>query len=449
MVVDVIVLAAGLGSRMLSEMPKVLHCIGQAPLIAHVISAVAPLTPRCVIAVVGHGAAAVVKTVSALHADATCIEQGDMLGTGHAVAQALPALPPAVDGAMSKVLVLFGDTPLVRSETLQRMIDSPAAVTVLGFEAVDPTGYGRLIEEDGSLVAIVEHRDAGPAERAVTLCNSGVMCVEAATLRSLVPQIGTDNAKGEYYVTDIVALARKAEQSCAVIRCAEEETLGVNDRAGLATAEAAFQTRKRAEILSAGVTLTAPETVHLALDTVIGPDSVVGPFVVFGPGVTVENGAEILPFSHLEGCHVSQGARIGPHARLRPGAEIGAGARIGNFVEVKEAQIAQGAKINHLSYVGDAQIGEDANIGAGAITCNYDGVMKHRTEIGARAFIGSNSALVAPVRIGDDAMVGSGSVITRDVEAGALAIARGAQTNKPGLARRLMERLRAIKAARR
>lgn len=458
MVVDVVVLAAGLGSRMRSELPKVLHCIGGAPLLAHVFAAVAPLAPRRRVAVVGHGAAAVTAGIHAIDPDVVCVDQGEMLGTGHAVRKALAALcadpdpDPNADAdadPMDKTLVLFGDTPFLRSATLQRLIDSPAAIAVLGFEAADPFGYGRLVETEGRLDAIVEERDASPNERAITLCNAGVMCVQSAALHQLIPKIDKNNAKGEYYLTDLVALARRYGLDCAAIRCPEDETMGIDSRIDLATAEAVFQAARRRALLSQGVTMTAPETVFLAHDTVIGPDSVIGPHVVFGPGVTVENGAEILPFSHLEGCHIARGARVGPYARLRPGAEIGSDARIGNFVEVKEAQIQSGAKINHLSYVGDAAVGEAANIGAGAITCNYDGVMKHRTEIGARAFIGSNSALIAPVRVGEDAFVSSGSVITSDVPGGDLALARARQTNKSGLALRLMARLRAVRAARR
>ena len=292
----------------------------------------------------------------------------------------------------------------------------------------------------------MEAKDATPEELAITLCNSGVIAADAQVLFHLVGQVGRDNAAGEYYLTDIVALARAGRMSARVVTCPEAETLGVNTRADLAAAEAAFQAGKRAEAMENGATLTAPETVFFAHDTHLGRDVVVEPHVVFGPEVTVESGATIRAFSHLEGCHVSEGCVIGPYARLRPGAELDRGVRVGNFVEVKAAQVAEGAKINHLSYIGDAEVGARANIGAGTITCNYDGVFKHRTVIGADAFIGSNTALVAPVRVGDGAMTGSGSVVTQDVPDGALALGRSKQVNKDGFAARLMAKLRAAKA---
>jgi bifunctional UDP-N-acetylglucosamine pyrophosphorylase/glucosamine-1-phosphate N-acetyltransferase len=345
--------------------------------------------------------------------------------------------------------VIYADTPFLRPETLAAMLEARTRhdVVVLGFEPADPGRYGRLVlAADGSLERIVEWKDASDAERAIPLCNSGVICCGTPLLADLLPGIGTDNASGEYYLTDIVGLARARGLSCGVVRCDEAETLGVNARADLALAEAAFQARARAEALAAGVTLTAPETVHFAWDTALGRDVEVEPMVVFGPGVTVETGARIRAFSHLEGCHVSAGAVIGPYARLRPGAEIAETARIGNFVEVKAAEIGAGARVNHLTYVGDAEVGAGSNIGAGTVTCNYDGVSKHRTVIGANAFIGSDTMLVAPVRVGEEAVTGSGSVITRDVEAGALALGRARQENKPGFGRRLMQRLRAATA---
>ncbi|TNF57949.1 MAG: bifunctional UDP-N-acetylglucosamine diphosphorylase/glucosamine-1-phosphate N-acetyltransferase GlmU, partial [Rhodobacteraceae bacterium] len=319
---------------------------------------------------------------------------------------------------------------------------------VLGFEAQDPGRYGRLVTEGDALLRIVEFKDATDEERAISLCNSGIVMADGPTLLGLVEAVGNDNAAGEYYLTDIVAIARGRGLSAGFVTCPEAETLGINSRAELARAEALFQARARAEHIENGVTLMAPETVHFALDTVIGRDAVVEQNVVFGPGVTVESGATIRAFSHLEGAHVSRGAVVGPYARLRPGAELAEDARIGNFVEVKAALIGEGAKVNHLSYIGDATVGARSNIGAGTITCNYDGVMKHHTTIGAGVFIGSNTMLVAPVTIGDEAMTGSGSVITQDVEAGALAIARAPQTAKPGAARRLMDLLRARKRKR-
>ncbi|HEU0222320.1 MAG TPA: bifunctional UDP-N-acetylglucosamine diphosphorylase/glucosamine-1-phosphate N-acetyltransferase GlmU [Paracoccaceae bacterium] len=443
---SVIILAAGIGSRMNSDLPKVLHRLGGAPLLAHVLRSVAALEPERLIVVTGHCAEAVEAETRTATEAALFVRQAEPLGTGHAVREALPLL----EGAEGDVFLLFGDTPFIGPDTLQAMRaarEEGAALVLLGFETAEPEApYGRLILQDGRLDRIVEWNDATPEERAVRLCNSGLMCADAALLRDLVPRIGTANAKGEFYLTDLAALAREAGQDIRVVTCAEAEALGINSRAELAAAEAAFQARRRAEILAAGVTLIAPETVYFALDTEIGADTVIGPQVVFGPGVTIENGAEIRAFCHLEGCHVSAGARIGPFARLRPGAEIAEDAHIGNFVEIKEAAIGRGAKVNHLTYIGDASVGAGANVGAGTITCNYDGVSKHRTEIVDRAFIGSNTALVAPVRVGAEALVAAGSVITEPVPDGALAIARGRQVVKRGLAVRLMERLRAAKA---
>ncbi len=442
-----IVLAAGQGTRMNSDRPKVLHDLAGAPLLVHAMRAGAAAGADRTVVVVGPDAGAVRMAALAEQPEAAVVEQTERLGTGHAVMQALPAL----DGLSGDALVLYGDTPLIRSETLAAMFAARADgndVVVLGFHATDPGRYGRLVVEDGTLVRIVEAKDADDAERAISLCNSGVVCAGLDLLRTLLPRLNRDNAAGEYYLTDIVALARAEGRRAAAVICEEAETLGVNSRAELARAEAAFQARARQQALETGVTLTAPETVFFAHDTVIGRDAEIGPNVVFGPGVTVESGARILPFCHLEGCHVSRGATVGPFARLRPGAELAEDVRVGNFVEVKNAQVAEGAKINHLSYVGDAEVGAAANIGAGTITCNYDGVMKHRTEIGARAFIGSNTALVAPVTVGAEAMTGSGAVITKDVPPGALAIARAEQVNKPGFALRLMQRLRARKERR-
>ena len=443
MSVAVIILAAGAGTRMQSDLPKVLHQVAHAPLVAHAIASTAELTPSRFVVVTGHGADAVEAEVSNFLPEASFARQEERLGTGHAVAQARPAL----EGFAGKALVLFGDTPFVKPETLSRMLASDADITVLGFEAANPKGYGRLVlGADGFLDRIVEQKDANAAEDAVTLCNSGVMCVAVPQMFDLIDRIDNTNASGEYYLTSLPEIGNAQGLKTAVVTCEEAETLGVNSRTDLAKAEALFQSRARSELLANGVSLHAPDTVFLAQDTVIGRDAVIEANVVFGPGVTVESDARIRAFSHLEGCHVSAGAIVGPYARLRPGAEIGPDAKVGNFVEIKSADIQAGAKVNHLSYVGDATVGEAANIGAGAITCNYDGVMKHRTEIGERAFVGSNSSLVAPVTIGKQALVGSGSVITQNVPDGALAIGRGDQVNKPGLAIRLMDRLRAIKA---
>jgi bifunctional UDP-N-acetylglucosamine pyrophosphorylase/glucosamine-1-phosphate N-acetyltransferase len=420
--------------------------LGAAPILHHALAAGRALDPERVIVVAGHGAAEVAGAARAFDDRVEIVTQVEQLGTGHAVAQAMPLLAQAA----GDVIVLYGDTPFVRSETLEQMLLARARheVVVLGFEAADPGRYGRLIAQGETLDRIVEWKDATSEERAITLCNSGVICADALVLRDLVGRIGNANAAGEYYLTDIVALAREAGHSAGVVLCEEAETLGINTRAELARAEFAFQARMRAIALEEGVTLTAPDTVFFALDTFIGRDAVVGPHVVFGPGVTIESGAEILAFSHLEGCHVSRGATVGPFARLRPGAELAEDVHVGNFVEIKNAVLDEGVKVGHLTYLGDAHVGERTNIGAGTVTCNYDGVMKHRTEIGPRAFIGSNTMLVAPVTVGRDAMTASGSVISQDVPAEALALGRARQVNKPGLAVRLMDRLRAIKAGR-
>ncbi|MFN4173066.1 MAG: bifunctional UDP-N-acetylglucosamine diphosphorylase/glucosamine-1-phosphate N-acetyltransferase GlmU, partial [Pseudorhodobacter sp.] len=419
MPVSLIVLAAGQGTRMNSDLPKVLHRLGAAPILHHALAAGRVLDPERIVVVAGHGAADVAKAARGFDDRVEIVEQAEQLGTGHAVAQAVPLLA----GATGDVIVLYGDTPFVRSETLEAMLAARAAhsVVVLGFEAADPGRYGRLVTRGEGLERIVEWKDATPEERAITLCNSGVICASSELMRDLVGQIGNRNAAGEYYLTDIVGLARAAGHSAGVVLCDEAETLGINTRAELARAESAFQSRMRSLALEEGVTLTAPDTVFFALDTFIGRDAVIGPNVVFGPGVTIESGAEIRAFCHLEGCHVSRGATVGPFARLRPGAELAEDVHVGNFVEIKNAVLDEGVKVGHLTYLGDAHIGEQTNIGAGTVTCNYDGVMKHRTEIGARAFIGSNTMLVAPVTIGRDAMTASGSVISQDVPAVALA----------------------------
>jgi bifunctional UDP-N-acetylglucosamine pyrophosphorylase/glucosamine-1-phosphate N-acetyltransferase len=367
------------------------------------------------------------------------------LGTGHAVLQARAAL----DGFTGDAIVLYGDTPFIGQDTIEALTAARAQhdVVVLGFEAADPARYGRLVVEGDQLTQIVEYKDATEAQRAITLCNSGVMAADAGVLFDLLDGLGNDNASGEYYLTDAVAIARARGLSAGTVTCPEAETLGINSRAELARAEAVFQAAKRAEAMDNGVTMYAPDTVFFAHDTYVGRDSVIEQNVIFGPGVTVESGVKIRAFSHLEGCHVSRGATVGPFARLRPGAELAEDVHVGNFVEIKNAVIDEGAKVNHLSYIGDAHVGEATNIGAGTITCNYDGVFKHHTEIGARAFIGSNTMLVAPVRVGDEAMTGSGSVITTDVPDGAIGIARARQANKEGLARRLFASLRAAKAA--
>ena len=445
MQVCVIVLAAGMGTRMNSDLPKVLHPLAGVPMLHHALSAARSLEPSRVVVVTGHEAEAVAKSTHAFDEAYETVIQDPQLGTAHAVAQAAALLAQAEGEA----IVLYGDTPFVRPETLTTMLEARAthAVVVLGFEAADPGRYGRLIVQGDQLAQIVEYKDATDAQRALTLCNSGVVCAQSRTLFDLVAKVGNANAAGEYYLTDIIALARAQGLSVGYVTCPEAETLGINTRHQLAAAETAFQTRARFDALENGVTLTAPDTVYFALDTWVGRDATIGPHVVFGPAVTVESGAEVKGFCHLEGCHISRGAKVGPFARLRPGAELAEDVHVGNFVEIKNSVLDEGVKVGHLTYLGDAHVGEFTNIGAGTVTCNYDGVMKHHTKIGKGVFIGSATMLVAPVSLGDGSMTGSGSVITQNVPAGALALGRASQVNKPGLAVRLFERLKAIKAA--
>jgi bifunctional UDP-N-acetylglucosamine pyrophosphorylase / glucosamine-1-phosphate N-acetyltransferase len=424
---------------MRSARPKALHAIANRSLLAHVLDAVGKAGGTMAAVVVGPNADAVASETKRVLPGAEIFIQAERKGTAHAVLAAKAAIARAPDD----VLVIFADTPLIRPQTLVRMRDSlaqGAAIVVLGFRPRDPTGYGRLIVDEGELVAIREELDASPAERALDLCNGGLMAFAGTSALAILERIGNANRKGEYYLTDAVAIARAMGLKATVIETEEDDVRGINTKAQLAETEAVLQQRLRQAAMEAGVTLVAPETVHLSVDTKFGRDVTVEPFVVFGPGVTVEDNAVIRSFSHLERAHVGNGALVGPYARLRPGAQLGEGVHIGNFVEVKEAVIETGAKANHLSYIGDATVGAGANVGAGTITCNYDGIAKHRTEIGKNAFIGSNSALVAPVKIGDGAYVGSGSVITQDVPAEALAVARGRQTVKEGWAARLRAR---------
>mgnify|MGYP001827453628 CR=1 FL=1 len=442
--IALVILAAGKGTRMNSDLPKVLHPLAGAPLLVHAMEAGAPLAPDHTIIVAGFGAEAVRHAALAHDPTAKVVEQKEQLGTGHAAAQAREALA----GYEGAVVVLFGDTPFVQPETLEAMVKAQAehAVVILGFDAADPSRYGRLVMNGDTLERIVEYKDTTDEERAITLCNSGVLACSGPLLFELLDELDNDNAAGEYYLPDVVSLARQRGLGATVVRCDESETLGINSRAELAAAEAAFQERARRHAFEVGVTMPAPHTVHFAYDTVVGRDTVIEPNVVFAPGVTVESGVNIRAFSHLEGCHVSRGSIVGPYARLRPGTELSEDVRIGNFVEVKNARLDTGSKVNHLSYIGDATVGARTNIGAGTITCNYDGVMKHRTDIGEDVFIGSNTMLVAPVHIGDQAMTGSGSVITSDVEPEALALARAPQIEKPGMATKILDYLRAKKA---
>jgi len=444
MSIAVVILAAGKGTRMQSDLPKVLHPLAQVPILAHAIRSARFSDPEKMVIVAGHGFSQVAKAALEFAPDAIVVEQAEQLGTGHAVAQAKSALED-FDG---DVIVLYGDTPFISEDTIAAIQSARRSsdLVVLGFDAADPARYGRLVTQGDVLDRIVEFKDATPKERAITLCNSGVMAAKASDLFSWIDQVGNSNASGEYYLTDCVGIARSAGKTATVVRCDEAETLGINSRAELASAEAAFQSRMRCEMLDTGITLYAPDTVFFAYDTVIGRDCIIEQNVVFGPDVTIESGATIRAFSHLEGCHVSRDAVVGPYARLRPGAELSEGVKIGNFVEVKNALIAEGSKVNHLSYIGDAEIGKGSNIGAGTITCNYDGVFKHRTTIGDNVFVGSNTMLVAPVTLGDHSMTASGSVITKDVPASDLAIARAEQVNKTGLAVKLFDILKMRKA---
>ncbi|WP_171128123.1 MULTISPECIES: bifunctional UDP-N-acetylglucosamine diphosphorylase/glucosamine-1-phosphate N-acetyltransferase GlmU [unclassified Ruegeria] len=447
MSIALVILAAGKGTRMNSDLPKVLHPIAQTPMLVHAMRAGGALNPEHTVIVTGHGAELVAKAARAEDETATIVVQDEQLGTAHAVAQARDAL----QGFEGDVIVLFGDTPFINPETLQRMVEARQShdLVMLGFDIAEiQPRYGRLIMEGNRLVQIVEYKDATEEQRAIRFTNSGLMACDTKLMFELINQVSNENASGEYYLTELPALANARGLSCTAIKCDEAETLGVDSRVDLAEADGVFQTRARTELMQLGVTLMAPETVYLSADTVIGRDTVIEPNVVFGPGVTVESGATIRAFSHLEGCHVSRGATIGPYARLRPGAELAENTRVGNFVEIKNAEIAEGAKVNHLSYIGDATVGAGSNIGAGTITCNYDGVMKHKTTIGENVFVGSNTMLVAPVTVGDGAMTATGTVVTRDVEPDALAVARARQENKPGYARKLFDMLKAKKARR-
>jgi bifunctional UDP-N-acetylglucosamine pyrophosphorylase / glucosamine-1-phosphate N-acetyltransferase len=436
-----IVLAAGKGTRMKSDLPKVLHRLAGAPMLAHVLRSAqsAGIKQGCV--VVGPGMDDVGAAARALDPNLGVFVQPDQFGT----ADAVKAAAPAFEGAGGAVLVLYGDTPLLRTETLKAVLgelEAGADVVVIGFEAQDPTGYGRLLfDEKGRLAGIREEKDASAAERALTLCNSGIMAFRSrTTLGALLAKIGNDNAKGEFYLTDAVALARKDGLQARVVLSNAEEVLGVNSRAELATAEALMQRRLRNAVMAGGATLVAPETVFFSYDTAVGRDVLIEPNVVIGPHVVIEDGVTIKGFCHIESATIGHGATVGPFARLRPGAALAKNAHVGNFVEIKNADVAEGAKVNHLTYIGDASVGPKANIGAGTITCNYDGFAKHRTEIGAGAFIGSNSSLVAPVKIGDGAYVGSGSVITKDVPADALAVTRPPQEERTGWAAKVRAR---------
>ena len=442
----IVILAAGKGTRMKSDLHKVLHPIAGRPMLEHLLDSAAQLAPERQVVVAGHGREQLAK---ALGDRARIVVQDPQLGTGHAVLQAKEALADF----SGDVLILYGDVPFVSAASMRAMIerlhaDDAPQVVVLGFEPVEPLQYGRVIAENGRILAMVEHKDATLEQRAVRLCNSGLMAARAQDLFALLEQVGNDNAQGEYYLTDIVNIANQHGGTCAVIVTPDaDEVAGINSRGELAQAEARWQVRRREQAMADGVTLIAPETVWFAWDTVLGRDVIIEPNVVFGPGVTVADTVVIHAFSHLEGATLETGVAIGPYARLRPGAVLKKGSRIGNFVEMKKAVLGEGAKANHLTYLGDATVGAGANIGAGTITCNYDGYFKHQTVIGERAFIGSNSALIAPVKIGADAIVAAGSAVSRDVADGELRLVRAEQLVKPGWADSFHDAMKKKKAA--
>ena len=431
----IVVLAAGMGTRMKSGVPKVMHKAAGRSLLSHVLHAVRELEPAKTVVVHGPGHDTVKKEAASVIAGCLFAEQAERKGTGHAVMMAEQAL----SGFSGTVLVVYADAPLIRKDTLQTLLstlDAKHAMTVLGFHAKNPFGYGRLILRKGNVIAIREQKDASKTEQKITLCNSGVIALSAKLLWPMLHKLKPANAQGELYLTDVVELMVAARHKVALATCDEGDVAGVNDRIQLAAIEGVLQQRLRTQAMLNGATLVDPQSTHLSADTRIGQDVTIEPNVWIGPGVTVADGVEILANCHIEGATIGKGARIGPFARLRPGAEIGEQAHIGNFVEVKKARIGKGAKVNHLSYVGDAEVGAGSNIGAGTITCNYDGFEKHLTHIGENVFVGSNTALVAPVTIGSGANIAAGSVITADVPPDALAMTRAALTQKDGWAKR-------------
>jgi bifunctional UDP-N-acetylglucosamine pyrophosphorylase/glucosamine-1-phosphate N-acetyltransferase len=438
----VVVLAAGKGVRMQSDLPKVLHPIGGRSMLGHVLAATAVLKADATALVLAPNMVSVREEAQRMLPGIQVFEQAQARGTADAVLAAKPALA----AHRGRVLVLFADSPMLQPETLQRLVGGldSANIAVLGFEPADPTGYGRLVHDgNGQVTAIREDKDASAEEKRITLCNAGAMAFRVPDLAGLLGRIGHANAKSECYLTDAIALAAKDGLTAAPVLCGADDAMGVNSREQLAAAEAVFQSRARSKALQRGATLIAPETVWFSFDTVTGRDVTIEPNVFFGPDVVVEDGVRILANCHLTGTRLRKGARVGPFARFRPGADIGADVHIGNFVEVKNATLETGAKANHIAYIGDGRVGEGANVGAGTIFCNYDGFTKNRTEIGNGAFIGSNSSLVAPVKIGEGAYIGAGSVITKDVAPGALALARAPQEERPGWVakfRHLMQR---------
>lgn len=443
----IVVLAAGKGTRMKSDLPKVMHQVGGRSMLGHVLALARAASADRTAVVVGPGMDNVRAAAQSFAPEAEVFVQENQLGT----ADAVKAARAAIAAHQGDVMVLYADTPLILTDSIARLratLEAGTSVAVLGFDADDPEGYGRLITQpDGTLDAIREHQDASEAEREIRLCNSGVMAFRVPDLADVLSRIGNANAKGEYYLTDAVQIIRADGGRAAVVRCSQTEMLGVNSRVELAEAEALFQARRRREVMEGGATLIAPETVWFSHDTVIGRDVTIQPNVFFGPDVVVEDGAEILANCHFEKARIGKAARVGPFARLRPGAKLGEHVRVGNFVEVKNLEMQEGAKANHLSYLGDGIVGPKANIGAGTIFCNYDGFFKHRTNIGAGAFVGSNSSLVAPVTIGEGAYIGSGSVISKDVSPGALALERTTQHERPGWAEKFRIMMAKRKAA--
>ncbi len=445
--IALIVLAAGMGTRMKSALPKVMHRAAGRSLLGHVLTSAVGLSPKRAVVVVGPDMDAVGLEAQRYFPGCNVAIQEERQGTAHAVSMAKEGLK----GFTGTIVVLYADVPLVQAASLSALagkLDKKIPLAVLGFEAADPRGYGRLLKaKNGSIRAIREELDASPQEKRIRLCNSGILSVNSNVLWKLIPQIKNKNAKREFYLTDLIGLAAKADHRVGLVTCPEAEVAGVNDRVQLSSIEAKLQAQYRRDAMLGGATLAAPDTVYFSADTKIGKDVVIEPNVFFGPGVTVGDNVHILANSHIEGAGISSGARIGPFARLRPGAEIGSDAHIGNFVEVKKAVIGRGAKANHLSYIGDAKVGAGSNIGAGTITCNYDGYEKHLTDIGSQVFVGSNTALVAPVKIGDGANIAAGSVITRDVPGDSLAITRAELQVKDGWASRYRKMKESRKAA--
>ena len=440
-----VILAAGKGTRMNSSIPKVLHQIAGMPMLGHVLQLTKSLKINNPLVVVGHGSEAVRDFIKNNEINATCVNQKEQLGTGNA----LKCANEPLNSFEGNLIVLYGDVPFIQSSTILSMLDQltkGADLSILGFTTPNPHNYGRLIIGAGNEInAIVEEKDCSSSQKEIKMCNAGIYCGSSNLIFSLLSKLTNQNAGNEFYLTDIVKVAKKAGLKTCLVETSSFETQGINSRQDLADAELYCQEQLREKALDNGVTLIDPKTIYLANDTVIGRDTVIQPNVIIGPSVEIGPNVEIYSFSHLEGCTIAQGSKVGPFARIRPGTRIDENVKIGNFVEIKKSVFKKGAKANHLSYIGDAQVGAKSNIGAGTVFCNYDGVSKHSTEIGDNAFIGSNSSLVAPLKIGSNTLIGSGSVITKDVPNNALAISRPAQKNKKTLGKRLIEKLKSFK----